>query len=167
MSTPIPQPPGYPLLGNLTDIDPKSPFQSIKQLAQKYGEIFKLSTLGSDRYILCSERLAAEACDETRFVKGVSENLKQVRNGVGDGLFTAFHGEVRAPVNIVSFDHSIYLLDKCSHGLIMHSTIGNWRIGLWSQPLVHLASQTWYDIVKPARLQCHIANMHSTTRCMT
>ncbi|KAK5072164.1 hypothetical protein LTR64_004057 [Lithohypha guttulata] len=93
MSTPIPQPPGYPLLGNLTDIDPKSPFQSIKQLAQKYGEIFKLSTLGSDRYILCSERLAAEACNETRFVKGVSENLKQVRNGVGDGLFTAFHGE--------------------------------------------------------------------------
>lgn len=34
-----------------------------------------------------------EICDEKRFNKSVSGALKEVRNGVGDGLFTAFHGE--------------------------------------------------------------------------
>ena len=34
-----------------------------------------------------------EICDEKRFNKAVSGALKEVRNGVGDGLFTAFHGE--------------------------------------------------------------------------
>jgi len=93
MTTTIPQPPGYPLVGNITDIDPKNSIGSINHLAEKYGEIFKLSIFGSDRYFLCSERLVKEACDESRFVKSINENLKQVRNGVGDGLFTAYHGE--------------------------------------------------------------------------
>lgn len=93
MSTPIPQPPGYPLLGNVTDIDPKNSIKSLLQLSEKYGEIIKLSILGTERYFLCSERLVREACDESRFVKGINENLVQVRNGVGAGLFTAFHGE--------------------------------------------------------------------------
>lgn len=93
MSTPIPQPPGYPILGNVTNIDPKNSIRSINQISEKYGEIFKLSILGSERYFLCSERLVREACDESRFVKGINENLNQVRNGVGSGLFTAFHGE--------------------------------------------------------------------------
>ena len=93
MTTPIPQPPGYPLVGNITDVDPKDSFGSINRLADKYGEIFKLSVFGNDRYFLCSERLVNEACDETRFVKSINTNLEQVRNGVGDGLFTAYHME--------------------------------------------------------------------------
>jgi hypothetical protein len=32
-------------------------------------------------------------CDEKRFCKSISGALEQVRNGVGDGLFTAYHGE--------------------------------------------------------------------------
>lgn len=91
--TPIPQPPGYPLVGNITNIDPKNSINSIIQLSAKYGEIFKLSVFGNDRYILCSQRLVQEVCDESRFVKSINTNLEQVRNGVGDGLFTAYHGE--------------------------------------------------------------------------
>ncbi len=93
MTTPIPQPPGYPLVGNITNIDPKDGIASIIRLSEKYGEIFKLSIFGRDKYFLCSERLVKEACDETRFVKAINPNLQQVRNGVGDGLFTAYHGE--------------------------------------------------------------------------
>lgn len=93
MSTPIPQPPGYPLLGNITDIDPKDSIGSLARLNQQYGEIFSLTTFGSTRYILCSERLVREACNEDVFCKGVAVSLQQVRNGVGDGLFTAYHGE--------------------------------------------------------------------------
>ena len=40
-----------------------------------------------------SQELVNELCDEKRFVKSLSGALKQVRNGIGDGLFTAFHGE--------------------------------------------------------------------------
>lgn len=38
MSTPIPQPPGIPLLGNVFDVDPNNTWWSLKTLAEKYGE---------------------------------------------------------------------------------------------------------------------------------
>ena len=34
-----------------------------------------------------------EVCDEKRFAKNVSGALEQIRNGVADGLFTAYSGE--------------------------------------------------------------------------
>lgn len=37
--------------------------------------------------------LLNELCDEKRFIKVVSGALDQIRNGVHDGLFTAYHGE--------------------------------------------------------------------------
>lgn len=93
MTTTIPQPPAIPLLGNITSVDPKNSMMSINQLADKYGEIFKLSFFGNDRYFLASERLVSEACDESRFVKNTDGILIEVRNGTGSGLFTAFHEE--------------------------------------------------------------------------
>lgn len=93
MATPIPQPQGFPIIGNLTSIDPKDSLNSINRLADQYGEIFKLNIFGNERYFLCSERLVNEACDETRFIKQPSGALVEVRNGTGSGLFTAFHGE--------------------------------------------------------------------------
>lgn len=93
MTTPIPQPPGWPFIGNVTDLDPKLPINSINGLADRYGEIFKLSTFGKERYFLCSERLVREVCDESRFHKLVDGALREVRNGAGSGLFTAFHKE--------------------------------------------------------------------------
>ncbi|KAI1625611.1 cytochrome P450 [Exophiala viscosa] len=93
MSTPIPQPPTVPFLGNVLDIDPKNSMQSLVHIGEKYGPIFKLTVLGRERYFITSADLLNELCDETRFCKAVSGALQQVRNGVGDGLFTAYHGE--------------------------------------------------------------------------
>lgn len=92
-TTAIPQPPGLPFLGNVASIDSKNIANSVSQLAAKYGEIFKLSFVGSDMYFLCSQRLVQEACDEDRFCKTIGANLEQLRNGMGDGLFTAYSTE--------------------------------------------------------------------------
>jgi cytochrome P450 / NADPH-cytochrome P450 reductase len=46
MSTPIPQPPAIPLLGNVGSIDREVPVLSFELLAKQYGEIFKLNMLG-------------------------------------------------------------------------------------------------------------------------
>lgn len=39
MLLPIPQPPGYPLLGNITDVDPQNGTASLMHLADKYGKL--------------------------------------------------------------------------------------------------------------------------------
>ena len=44
MTTPIPQPPGVPLLGNVFDIDPNNTWGSLKTLAEKYGKSIKSLT---------------------------------------------------------------------------------------------------------------------------
>lgn len=40
MSTPIPGPAGWPLLGNVNDIDPDVPIKSLMDIADKYGHYF-------------------------------------------------------------------------------------------------------------------------------
>jgi cytochrome P450/NADPH-cytochrome P450 reductase len=65
----------------------------IPSLRRTPGPIFKLSLLGKERLFAGSVELANELCDEKRFCKSVSGPLEQVRNGIGDGLFTAYHGE--------------------------------------------------------------------------
>jgi cytochrome P450/NADPH-cytochrome P450 reductase len=57
------------------------------------GEIFKLSLAGSERLFISSHELMNEVCDEKRFSKKVSGPLEEIRNGVKDGLFTAYPGE--------------------------------------------------------------------------
>ncbi|KAJ5289018.1 Oxidoreductase FAD/NAD(P)-binding [Penicillium angulare] len=86
---PIPGPKGFPLLGNINDIDPELPIKSIELMADSYGPIFRLTILGVPRVFLSSHELINEVCDEERFTKGASEALKQIRNGTNDGLFTA------------------------------------------------------------------------------
>lgn len=89
----VPQPPVKPLLGNLTDIDPKAPIQSIMRLARQYGPLFKLHVAGKDRYFASSQALVDELSDETRFEKAVIGALQQIRSFAGDGLFTAHNDE--------------------------------------------------------------------------
>lgn len=36
---PIPMPPGVPIIGNVGDIDPAFPLGSLKNMADKYGEL--------------------------------------------------------------------------------------------------------------------------------
>ena len=46
MYTPIPSPPGLPVLGNVDAIDKDLPMQSLHDLAVKYGEIYSLTVAG-------------------------------------------------------------------------------------------------------------------------
>lgn len=63
-TVPIPRPPGYPLVGNITDIDPELPISSLSNLAKQYGEIFQLTTFGMTRTFIASQALLNEVCDE-------------------------------------------------------------------------------------------------------
>ncbi|KAG8629490.1 hypothetical protein KVT40_003355 [Elsinoe batatas] len=93
MSTPIPAPRGLPLIGNIFSIDPEYPIGSLSNLADIHGPILKLTVFGTERLIVNSHSLFEELCDEKRFQKAVSGPLEQIRNGVRDGLFTAYPGE--------------------------------------------------------------------------
>ncbi|CAK7265075.1 hypothetical protein SEPCBS57363_001399 [Sporothrix epigloea] len=90
---PIPSPPGLPLVGNLRDIDSTAPIQSLVRLADQYGDIYRLNIVGRTAVFVSSHALVNELCDEKRFKKNVGSVLKQVRNGVHDGLFTSFGAE--------------------------------------------------------------------------
>ncbi|KAK3302850.1 cytochrome P450 [Chaetomium strumarium] len=92
-STPIPQPPGIPLLGNVFDVDPSNTWWSLKTLAEKYGEIFQIKVLGHKIVFVASAALAEELCDEKRFRKYVGGPVVEIRHAVHDSLFTAFDHE--------------------------------------------------------------------------
>jgi cytochrome P450 / NADPH-cytochrome P450 reductase len=92
-SATIPQPRGLPLIGNLADLNPHTPVQSMMALARVHGPIFRIRMFGGGMILISSQELANEVCDERRFVKGVHLALKQLRDIGGDGLFTAYTGE--------------------------------------------------------------------------
>ncbi|KAK4560538.1 hypothetical protein LTR86_005735 [Recurvomyces mirabilis] len=92
-TVPIPQPKGWPVVGNLSEIDPELPIRSLCNLAKTYGEIYSLTIFGKKRVVISSQRLLAEVCDEKRFGKIVSAGLAELRNGIHDGLFTAQNDE--------------------------------------------------------------------------
>jgi cytochrome P450/NADPH-cytochrome P450 reductase len=78
---PIPGPPGLPFIGNMSDLDPNNPLQSLRGMSDKYGPIFKFTIAGSDRTVVTSQALCNEVCDEKRFSKIVSAGLNEIRNG--------------------------------------------------------------------------------------
>jgi hypothetical protein len=57
------------------------------------GPIFKLTLGGEEKLFISKQELMNEVCDEKRFSKLVSGALEQIRNGIEDGLFTAYPGE--------------------------------------------------------------------------
>ncbi|KAF4122179.1 Cytochrome P450 [Geosmithia morbida] len=93
MSEPIPQPRGLPILGNLFDIKPSNTWQSLKNLAEQHGEIFKVNILGKTIVFVAGVDLAGEVCNEKRFRKYVGGPIVEIRYAVHDALFTAFHHE--------------------------------------------------------------------------
>lgn len=93
MSTPIPQPRGLPLLGNILDINPNNTWWSLKTLAEKHGEIFQINVLGHKIVFVASAALADEICDEKRFRKYVGGPIVQIRDLCHDGLFSAYDHE--------------------------------------------------------------------------
>ncbi|KAI9815970.1 MAG: hypothetical protein M1827_001962 [Pycnora praestabilis] len=93
MTSPIPGPPGLPLLGNLNDIDKVNVMVSMSNLADTYGPIYKLNLAGKDRLMIGNVEMLDEFTDESRFTKGLSGPLNELRAGIHDGLFTARYGE--------------------------------------------------------------------------
>ncbi|KPM35503.1 hypothetical protein AK830_g11051 [Neonectria ditissima] len=91
--TPIPQPRGLPLLGNILDINPNNTWGSLKTLAEKHGEIFQIKVLGHTIVFVAGAALAEEICDEKRFRKYVGGPIVEIRYAVHDALFTAFDSE--------------------------------------------------------------------------
>src|SRR5215210_2020861 len=43
---PIPHPPGHPFVGNMFDVDPHHPIESLMALAREYGPIFRVDAPG-------------------------------------------------------------------------------------------------------------------------
>jgi len=64
--TPIPSPAGYPLIGNLLDLDPDTPANSLRDIWKVYGEIWKLRIAGREPIFVNSVALADALCDESK-----------------------------------------------------------------------------------------------------
>ncbi|KAH7039871.1 cytochrome P450 [Microdochium trichocladiopsis] len=86
----IPAPRGWPIIGNVAQIDQNFPLRTFGEFADQYGEIFAIRLPGGRKInIACSAALVPDLSDETRFKKNPQGALEQVRNAVNDGLFTA------------------------------------------------------------------------------
>src|SRR5205823_3501121 len=84
----IPGPRPLPWIGNIHNVDTKSPVASMAILAEQYGPIFKLEMPGQRLVVISSPDLVEEVCDDKRFEKHIHNVLKQIREFAGDGLFT-------------------------------------------------------------------------------
>jgi cytochrome P450/NADPH-cytochrome P450 reductase len=91
---PIPQPPGYPVLGNLFDIrGADTPIQALMKLARQYGPIFRLRVGPRSLVVVSGFDLVDEICDDERFDKMLGAGLINARSVAGDGLFTSWTQE--------------------------------------------------------------------------
>ncbi|TCD71958.1 hypothetical protein EIP91_000090 [Steccherinum ochraceum] len=94
MTTPIPSPPGLPILGHATMIDKDLALKSFRNWATQYGEIYRLNILTDRRVVVINTyELLNEVCNDERFYKSLGGPLEETRTGLLDGLFTAYHGE--------------------------------------------------------------------------
>ncbi|KUL37225.1 reductase [Streptomyces sp. NRRL F-4489] len=70
-----------------------TPIQQAMDLARTHGPLFRRKFGDRETLFLSSVDLVTEVSDETRFAKGVSVVLENVREFAGDGLFTAYNDE--------------------------------------------------------------------------
>ena len=91
---PIPQPPGYPVLGNLFDVrGAETPIEALMKLARQYGPIFQLRVGPNSLVVVSGFDLVDEICDDQRFDKTLGRGLISARAFAGDGLFTSWTQE--------------------------------------------------------------------------
>ncbi|KAL9111865.1 MAG: hypothetical protein Q9227_003715 [Pyrenula ochraceoflavens] len=93
MAKSIPSPAGLPFVGNSFDVDAQEQIASYEHLADIYGPIYKLRLKDGDVLVISDFEHFDEVCDDHRFEKRVTGGAHQVRDGLGDGLFTAFNDE--------------------------------------------------------------------------
>jgi cytochrome P450 / NADPH-cytochrome P450 reductase len=89
---PIPHPPGHLFVGNMFDVDPQHPIESLMALAREYGPIFSIDALGrGTQYVVSGFTLVDELCDESRFDKMLGPGLRVLHDTqLGHGLFTSW-----------------------------------------------------------------------------
>ncbi|MDX6380646.1 MAG: cytochrome / NADPH-cytochrome reductase, partial [Rubrobacteraceae bacterium] len=91
---PIPQPPGYPILGNLFDMKAaETPIQALMKLARQYGPIFQLHVGPVNLIVVSGFDLVDEICDDKHYDKMLGRALLNRRATAGDGLFTSWTHE--------------------------------------------------------------------------
>ena len=93
MSKPIPQPQEKFLIGNLKEIEPDHPLESLQRLQKLYGDIFRLNIFGKNLIVVSSQEIANFMCDESKFDKKIASVTNEIRALTGDGLFTAHTAE--------------------------------------------------------------------------
>ncbi|CAP97749.1 hypothetical protein E8E15_011106 [Penicillium rubens] len=95
MPSPIPQPQGLPILGNIFDMIPGNTWASLNKLAAEHGGagIFKIKILTKQLIFITNAALLEEVCDEKRFRKCVTSPIVEIRSLAHDSLFTAFDNE--------------------------------------------------------------------------
>ncbi|KAK4222029.1 putative bifunctional cytochrome P450 E-class, group I:NADPH-P450 reductase [Podospora fimiseda] len=88
-TVPIPGPSAWPLFGNVLDFNRDNPTMTMEEWAQKYGEIYRIMLPWGPLYVVSSQAMVNELCDESRFRKNIGGGLLELQNGVHDGIFTA------------------------------------------------------------------------------
>lgn len=105
---PIPQPPTAWLTGNLSELNPAFAAQSVWRLAGIYGDIFQLDLVSEKVIVVSSHELVRECFDQSRFDKGITGAVTEVRDLLGDGLFTGkTQEEVPLPLHLLTSSSSI------------------------------------------------------------
>ncbi|WP_020200399.1 bifunctional cytochrome P450/NADPH--P450 reductase [Cupriavidus sp. WS] len=90
---PIPQAPGWPVVGNLLQVTPGMVAQHLLARSREFDGIFELNFAGRRVAFVSDAGLVAELADGRRFRKLIGPPLSYLRDVGGDGLFTADHGE--------------------------------------------------------------------------
>ncbi|MGH3146013.1 MAG: cytochrome P450, partial [Rubrobacter sp.] len=91
---PIPQPPGYPVLGNMFDVrGAETPIQALMKLARQYGPIFRLHVGNNQTIVVSGFDLVDEVSDDEHYDKMLGAGLISARALAGDGLFTSWTQE--------------------------------------------------------------------------
>lgn len=94
LHTPVPTPPGLPVIGHLHQIARSGLVGHLLAVSRQFPEgIFKLRFGSRVSLFVTDPDLVAELSDETRFRKMPGPGLRVVRKFAGDGLFTAFSEE--------------------------------------------------------------------------
>ncbi|KAJ5297703.1 hypothetical protein N7508_007952 [Penicillium antarcticum] len=95
MPSPIPQPQGLPIVGNLFDMNANNVWASLNKLAAQHGSkgIFKITVLGKQLVFITSAALLEEIGDEKRFQKCITGAMFEIRHLAHDSLFTAYATE--------------------------------------------------------------------------